>query len=186
VNPRRKTACFVYFIEAGPGGHIKIGVTADVVARQRDLQAANAKPLQLIVCVDGTHKDERRLHRRFKSERMNGEWFKGNGAVRGFALSLIDATPEERAASLAIEPTPTPKPKRKAVAQPKRERNRRKRPTLTAEQVHSMLYVGNGGSIYRSADTESLLVQPSRRDWEGYLRRQKQIAAEDAASEQER
>lgn len=134
----------VYFVEAGKGGPIKIGTAYDVPARIRDLQGANAKKLHLLVTVPGGHKIERQLHRRFKSERLSGEWFKGNGEVRAFIATLIAAAPEARVVEL----------------DPPRARRKRSRtgrdhlPYIPRDELHAMLTVGDGGSIYRTAEAE--------------------------------
>lgn len=68
---------WVYFIQAGEGGPIKIGWTGgNPLARLRDLQTGNHEPLKLRGCFPGTFEDEQALHARFASSRMTGEWFK--------------------------------------------------------------------------------------------------------------
>ena len=66
---------FVYFIEAGAGGAIKIGVGWDVVAKLRALQPHNHEALVCLAVVPGTVEDERALHARFADARIRGEWF---------------------------------------------------------------------------------------------------------------
>lgn len=138
----------IYFIEAGEGGPIKIGVAIDVAARLKDLQAANPTALRLIASIPGDYCQERELHRRFKGERLNGEWFIGNGAVRAFALSLSGTSPDEHAAALDPEP---PKPKKRRQREPRR--------FYTREEWHALFFVGDGESIYRSAEAESVFAE---------------------------
>lgn len=151
----------VYFAEAGRGGPIKIGVTNDVPARIRDLQCANAKRLRLLVTVPGDHKTENELHRRFAAERLNGEWFKGKGAVRAFVEELIATAPEAR----AVEVTP-PRTKRKRTMRVGRVRL----PPVSRDEWQQMFTVGNGGSIYRTAKAELYFSQLI--DSEAILKRQ--------------
>lgn len=148
----------VYFIEAGKGGHIKIGVAVDVGARLKDLQSANPQTLRVIVAVPGNFKDERRLHRRFKDERLNGEWFRGDGAVRAFADSLIAMSDGDRLAALAYEAVPA-KTKRKYESRHQKRTVRR----LTRDEWHALFFVGDGPSVFRSEEAESLLLDEDRR-----------------------
>lgn len=144
----------VYFIEAGAGGPIKIGVTANVPERVKDLQGASPVRLSVIVTIAGDHKDERRLHRRFAVERMSGEWFRGDGVVRAFATSLVDSTPEQRIAAIKYSASAT-KPKAKRLS----ERTSRR---LSFDEWRAMFFVGDG-SVYRSAEAEDELAERAAR-----------------------
>ena len=65
----------VYFAQDGLG-RIKIGVTIDVAARLASLRTGNSTELTLIRFIEGAgHKVEKWLHRRFKADRIQGEWF---------------------------------------------------------------------------------------------------------------
>jgi hypothetical protein len=141
-KPRR-----VYFIEAGEGGPIKIGVAADVNARLRDLQVANPVDLKLIVSIPGGYDEERALHQQFRTERVSGEWFRGNGNVRAFAESLI-GKPE--AEIVPIVKIAKPKATKRAKGQERRKR-------YTPEEWQSMFFVGDGESIYRTQEAEDAL-----------------------------
>jgi len=69
---------FVYFIQSGERGPIKIGAAANPFARLRELQTGNPYQLRLLLAEDaGCHAWalERALHRRFASSRLGGEWF---------------------------------------------------------------------------------------------------------------
>lgn len=68
---------FVYFIQQGTDGPIKIGSSVDPQARLRALQTANPHPLRLLAKAPGDVRDERALHERFSEHRINGclEWF---------------------------------------------------------------------------------------------------------------
>ena len=66
----------VYFVQAGAAGPIKIGVSADITARLKELQTASPYPLRLLATLDGaTQKTETQLHQHFASARRHGEWF---------------------------------------------------------------------------------------------------------------
>jgi hypothetical protein len=63
-----------YFIRCED--YVKIGIAVDVMKRMRDLQSANPKRLELLAVVEGCHKFERSLHRRFADLRHSDEWFR--------------------------------------------------------------------------------------------------------------
>ena len=72
--------CHVYFIQAGEGGPIKIGVAKDVEKRLKGLQTASPKTLVLLasIPVRGSIKAyamERDFHFRLSGYRIRGEWF---------------------------------------------------------------------------------------------------------------
>lgn len=140
----------IYFVESGEGGPIKIGVAIDVTARLKDLQVANPIPLRLLVSIRGDYDDERSLHRRFASERISGEWFRGDGAVRAFAVSLIGSSSDDSAVALSKATASVRLP----INTPKRGQRRH----YTPEQWRELFLVGNGGSIYRSAEAEAVLA----------------------------
>ena len=65
---------FIYYIESYDGP-IKIGFSVNPQFRLSTLQCASAYPLRVIYAQPGTLSDEKRLHRRFDDERLEGEWF---------------------------------------------------------------------------------------------------------------
>jgi len=67
---------FVYFIQSGSDGAIKIGFSSKVDIRLGSLQKANAETLRLLATIPGTMADEARLHQRFAAHRIRGEWFR--------------------------------------------------------------------------------------------------------------
>lgn len=71
----RKPPSFVYFLQGGEGGDIKIGVSGNPAHRMADLQIGHGKPLQLLVVCTGSYPLETRLHRWFREHRRIGEWF---------------------------------------------------------------------------------------------------------------
>jgi len=66
---------YIYFIQQGGDGPVKIGFTKDVENRMKNLQTANPKPLDLLVFYPGNEEMEKELHYRFDSIRVFGEWF---------------------------------------------------------------------------------------------------------------
>jgi len=77
----------IYFIQCGDDGPVKIGVTINLPARLRDLQAANPYELKVLTVIeDGGQKQERELHDRFKHLEIRREWFKPDKEL----LSFVD------------------------------------------------------------------------------------------------
>lgn len=69
---------FVYFIQQGDDGPIKIGFSdteTGVELRRRTLQTGNPEPLIVRKVVSGGTSLERELHERFARWRLQGEWF---------------------------------------------------------------------------------------------------------------
>lgn len=73
---------FVYFIQAGDDGPIKIGVAHDPEWRLQDLQIGSHQKLRLIGTVEGDKQLERAFHERLAHLRIRGEWFKPTSEIR--------------------------------------------------------------------------------------------------------
>lgn len=75
----RSSVSWVYFIQAGEDGPIKIGVTAEPGDRLRILQSGHYEELRLL-CAPycGARGDtiEKRLHRGLSAYHIRGEWFR--------------------------------------------------------------------------------------------------------------
>lgn len=71
----------VYFIQAGEGGFIKVGWSANVKMRMAGLQTGRPEELHLLLAFTGTRVEEGRLHARLAPYRVRGEWFKPDPAV---------------------------------------------------------------------------------------------------------
>lgn len=83
-----RSTIYTYAISADGTGMIKIGKSADVDARVRQLQTAC--PVALRVVAVWTGDIERQLHERFSSERRHGEWF----ALTEEAIALVANDPQ--------------------------------------------------------------------------------------------
>lgn len=75
---------FVYFVQSGEAGPVKIGWSQDVDRRMAELQTANARPLRLIGKIPGRMRDESRVHERFAHLRMEAEWFQNSPEIHEF------------------------------------------------------------------------------------------------------
>ena len=74
---------FVYFIRCGFHGPLKIGVAANVEKRLSDLQVGNHVELRIIAKIPckgrkDAYRIENKLHKRFKEQRISGEWFRSS------------------------------------------------------------------------------------------------------------
>ena len=69
---------FVYFIQAGDDGSVKIGISADPERRLELLQGAHYEELVLLAYRPGTLAMEKRLHSKFAAWRIRGEWFEAD------------------------------------------------------------------------------------------------------------
>lgn len=82
----RDLSSFVYFVQVGLSGPIKIGTAQNVKQRITQLQTANPNPLRLLAVVRGGPPLEIDLHERLKEHRQLREWFTPNASVLGAAL----------------------------------------------------------------------------------------------------
>lgn len=78
----------VYFVRAGDIGPIKIGKATRCIARRvRSLQTASPVELVFLGALP-MHTDEAILHRRWRMQRIRGEWFKATPDLLEFIASL--------------------------------------------------------------------------------------------------
>lgn len=81
---------YVYFVQAGEGGPLKIGHTINPGTRLSALQTACSEPVNVLGLIEGDLRRERRIHRALAAHRRTGEWFDPSPAVLGFARRLIE------------------------------------------------------------------------------------------------
>jgi predicted transcriptional regulator of viral defense system len=81
----------VYFVQQGEDGPIKIGTTTFAVldGRLKQLQTASPYPLRLLGVVAGGHDVERRIHERFTTCRLEGEWFSAEHDLMEFIADNV-------------------------------------------------------------------------------------------------
>lgn len=86
---------WIYFIQAGEGGQVKIGRAANPYSRMADLQIGCPERLRLLsaMLVEATEaaKAERALHSCLAKWRGIGEWFQPSRAVLRLAESYSQA-----------------------------------------------------------------------------------------------
>jgi len=83
-EPSKSRIGFVYFVQAGEDGPIKIGWTQDIDRRIPELQTANARKLRLLGMVPGTLDTEAAFHARFSHLRLEAEWFRSSAEIFDF------------------------------------------------------------------------------------------------------
>lgn len=81
---------WVYFIQAGKNGAVKIGWTRQPDRRFRALQTSQHSQLRFLGVIPGDRTLERQLHQRFAVHRMKGEWFKRSGVVGAIMPMILD------------------------------------------------------------------------------------------------
>lgn len=80
---------FVYFVQQGDRGPVKIGVAKDPLDRMAALQTGNPTELHLRQVVPGQRDLESKLHYRFREARIRGEWFGDDPELDLSYLKLI-------------------------------------------------------------------------------------------------
>jgi hypothetical protein len=79
----------VYFVQAGAGGLIKIGFTENLKRRLANIKTS-CPDMRLLTVIDGDKSAESAFHFRFKSSRVEGEWFSPSADI----LEFIETQPK--------------------------------------------------------------------------------------------
>lgn len=96
VRTQRKAAAvddgltWIYFVQAGADGPIKIGSAQDVEGRIRNLQVSSHVELRLLGVVRATPLHEGELHDRFSESRLRGEWFEPTAELLAHIAEVSD------------------------------------------------------------------------------------------------
>ena len=72
---------FIYFIQEGRQGNIKIGISSNPERRLRGLQTGNPSDLNLLFHMPGDRFLEQCLHEKFRYHHISGEWFKPSADI---------------------------------------------------------------------------------------------------------
>ncbi|MDD2468550.1 MAG: GIY-YIG nuclease family protein [Desulfobulbus sp.] len=81
---------FIYFMQNGEKGPIKIGITFDVQRRLAQAQTFNYQPITLLGEIPGDQRLETALLNRFSSYHLSGEWFAFNDELYNLARGIFD------------------------------------------------------------------------------------------------
>jgi hypothetical protein len=89
---RLASPSFVYFIQHGEAGPIKIGKAVDPARCIGQLQTGNPEELVLRSVVPGDRAVEGGMHRRFEPARIRGEWFGAEylPMIRAYAAGIAE------------------------------------------------------------------------------------------------
>ena len=79
---------FIYIVGSKRLDAVKIGISALPHVRLRSLQTSNFHRLEVLAQIAGTVEQERALHRLFKRDHRNGEWFTRTAEIEKF-IELI-------------------------------------------------------------------------------------------------
>lgn len=103
----------VYFIRSSVGGFIKIGMSTQPPIRFHFFHEWSPVPIELVVAVSGSRRDEKHLHRVFAAHRLHGEWFAPSPEL----IALVDRCKAETQLPTEYRaPPPAVKPRRGAWA----------------------------------------------------------------------
>lgn len=89
---------WVYFVQQGDDGPIKIGFARDIAKRLEALQIGNAHELHVRLALRGTQKDEHAYHSDFDYAHIRGEWFEPCIDLLDFIRNLQDDDEDAQAA----------------------------------------------------------------------------------------
>jgi hypothetical protein len=73
---------WIYFIQRGEDGPIKIGISNNPFKRLETFQTASDEKLHIRGVFRGTTADEALLHQKFAAQRLRGEWFENTLEIR--------------------------------------------------------------------------------------------------------
>ena len=93
----------IYFIQAGDGGPVKIGVASDVQRRLSAFRTASAESLFLRALYEGDREAERRLHGRFANQRVAREWFAASVLAEEIDLPALPLPTKGKPAVTALD-----------------------------------------------------------------------------------
>jgi hypothetical protein len=74
----------VYFLEAVGLGLVKIGFSRNVPKRKYSVQSSCPVPVRVIGLMKGTEATEKDLHKRFREDQRQGEWFLLSPKIREY------------------------------------------------------------------------------------------------------
>jgi hypothetical protein len=90
---RRHEPIYVYLIQQGTHGPVKIGLAKNPQKRLATLQQANPTKLHGIAAWRGLPFEEAMLHEEFADQRIRGEWFKPTPEILRLAIDYGNEFP---------------------------------------------------------------------------------------------
>lgn len=89
-DPLSLSHASVYFVQHIHGDKpIKIGFSSagNLPMRLRTIACYCAYPVKVLLILEGGKADERKLHKKFKADRLRGEWFRPSENLKNFLKS---------------------------------------------------------------------------------------------------
>jgi hypothetical protein len=130
----------IYFIQQGQDGPIKIGLSWDVNKRMHTAKTFSPHPLRILGMINGGLKEERALHRKFKKERLEGEWFSPSEKLIQYLQTLEGVNPTNLN-DLGVQKLITPLELAKIIQiQPKRILSMAKRGKIPYMEIKGAIY----------------------------------------------
>jgi hypothetical protein len=83
----------IYFIQQGQFGPIKIGYSTNPEQRFAAIKTSHHAHLRLLGEIEGSEKDERRLHEKFAPHRIRREWFAPSQDLIDYIRKALNANP---------------------------------------------------------------------------------------------
>lgn len=75
---------FTYLLHDSVSGKVKIGCSSNIKQRQSMLETAFPCKLTLLALIPTAELPERAAHKKFKADRIRGEWFEYSDAIKTF------------------------------------------------------------------------------------------------------
>lgn len=85
-------AAYVYFIQEGDDGPIKIGIAFDPFQRLGNMQVGNSRPLKLLHCLSDHGATEGRIQGIFEDSHLRGEWYNPTDDLLTFIADIKTKT----------------------------------------------------------------------------------------------
>ena len=86
----KRRPCWVYVLLRADTDEVKIGTTADVRARVKDLQTGSSAMLTILAVLRGGERREAEIHKQFASAHIRGEWFRATPELLAWAASQAE------------------------------------------------------------------------------------------------
>lgn len=84
----QRSHTFIYFIQAGDHGPIKIGFARDIQNRRTALQSSCHEQLHIRAWINAPQCNERTIHCHFQPEHVRGEWFRPSPRLLAYIETL--------------------------------------------------------------------------------------------------
>ena len=81
---------YIYFVQAGEKGPVKVGLSKNPMSRVKQLQTSNPHTLKLLGIIPGDRETEEMIHDKFEDHRLEGEWFEPTNELIDIVRSLLD------------------------------------------------------------------------------------------------